>query len=936
MSLIDRKLDVISDDLWIDILLCLNYQEFTRLRSVSSRFYEIASIHDDGKYNKKLNAYWRRESYILCSNLDPAHSTPNWFEFYVQLKNFFHVNKYIAKYNKKQNKQLRRIHQLLSISKPHNEHDKNNNNNKSNATTKFKPLKGFSPNTKSIALIEIESRAYMSETEKVSPLIQCCKGDSPMIFETVFDKHKHLYKSIDSLISYSPPQTYRKIEITVLTFCILHSIKYGSVNMVKYLLTKYSDQVLMHCPELINGDTSTLLIEAMKSCNNEIIRAVLKHDKMNNSIMNFANNGSKYTALHQACCSYNPQIKKSERLSKRTIKLLIDKMNVEKVNQRGVASIYIGSKRKYKNSNQRQRYGYGMYAYGQEVQRSKVIGSPLLIAIDMLNPRREFGRSHREAIPYFTNIIIKQLIHCDKVNLNVLDENNKTPLINACMVKDNVALHAVRLLLGNGVKGIDFSYSICGWNVFHFAVLCYNDKVVECLCKYYKKNYKCKDNNKNKNKNKNKNANGEEMEMKTEMPVAIEMEAHPETEKEKEKETEQKKKKKENDKENLNEMENENKGQDNETMAQVDEIRKENNINAGDHDSNKKSIQVAATIAGKELKSEINVVINTCGEEKADKEEKDDKQENNEECNHADETKCQTNDENNVAIKEKEDAQSINEVDHQDNYNYENDEKQKKDINISERETREENVTVVTGHDDSCQDKDDEVKTHKNDHDSTKLDLEREDESKCNNNETKAMDMDDGVNQLVDHDHDDDENKNKNKNDEVEKEKQQLATIVEEVYVESEDEDEDKAEEKAEILVEKETPKEPITVKDSINEITTRGIEPFPIQTNQFLNNWISKINIAGNTPYITACSMIGNCWGDKKNRNKLKRIIELLVNVGGADILIQNADKKNGSGLIVSNRYEKSRQNREKLKMEEILKQYEEEHPHHVSPLQL
>ena len=90
----------------------------------------------------------------------------------------------------------------------------------------------------------------MSETAKLGLLIQCCKGDSQMVFAILFDKHKHLYNNLVSLISYSPSQKYRHIEITILRFGVLQG-QYGSVNMVKYLLTQCNDQVLIHCLEFI-------------------------------------------------------------------------------------------------------------------------------------------------------------------------------------------------------------------------------------------------------------------------------------------------------------------------------------------------------------------------------------------------------------------------------------------------------------------------------------------------------------------------------------------------------------------------------------------------------------------------------------------------------------------------------------------------------------
>ena len=90
--------------------------------------------------------------------------------------------------------------------------------------TQFKSVKGFSPKMTCIKLIEIEYSEYMSQIAKLSLLIQCCKSDSLMVLAIVFDKHS--YNNIVSSISYSPSQTYRHIEITILRFCILQG-QYG-------------------------------------------------------------------------------------------------------------------------------------------------------------------------------------------------------------------------------------------------------------------------------------------------------------------------------------------------------------------------------------------------------------------------------------------------------------------------------------------------------------------------------------------------------------------------------------------------------------------------------------------------------------------------------------------------------------------------------------
>ena len=82
--------------------------------------------------------------------------------------------------------------------------------------------------------------------------------------------------------------------------------------------------------------------------------------------------------------------------------------------------------------------------------------------------------SYRAAISYFTNIIIKQPIHCHKVILKVLNQNYRESMMNACMVKDNIDRTIWSKIT------VDFRYHTSGWSVFNFAVLCCNDKGGEC------------------------------------------------------------------------------------------------------------------------------------------------------------------------------------------------------------------------------------------------------------------------------------------------------------------------------------------------------------------------------------------------------------------------------------------------------------------------
>ena len=187
----------------------------------------------------------------------------------------------------------------------------------------------------------------------------------------------------------------------------------------------------------------------MKSGNNayEIIRAVSKHCK-----------NDEHAPLH-ACGSYNLQIKYQKDYLKEALNYwLINWMLKKWIKEEWKVFVLVITKiRKQKKKKDR---CIDICDLGEKQKRSKVVGSP--------SPFVNVGGSYREAIPYFTNIIIKQLIHCDKVILKVLHENNRTSMMNACVVKDTCSKIT-----------IDFGHSISGWSVFRFAVLCCNDKVCE-------------------------------------------------------------------------------------------------------------------------------------------------------------------------------------------------------------------------------------------------------------------------------------------------------------------------------------------------------------------------------------------------------------------------------------------------------------------------
>ena len=83
----------------------------------------------------------------------------------------------------------------------------------------------------------------------------------------------------------------------------------------------------MECIDVISPScpSTTLLIEAVKTNYDEIIRLVLNHPKMDKTVINKFAKQTGRNALHQVCYSFNSSLYTSQRLSKNTIKLMIDK-----------------------------------------------------------------------------------------------------------------------------------------------------------------------------------------------------------------------------------------------------------------------------------------------------------------------------------------------------------------------------------------------------------------------------------------------------------------------------------------------------------------------------------------------------------------------------------------------------------------------------------
>ena len=84
------KITKIADDVWLDILMMLDWKDFIKVKGTCHHFNHLGSNKNSGR----INRFWERESNKLCRSIEETYETRRWDEFYINLHQFLRANKY--------------------------------------------------------------------------------------------------------------------------------------------------------------------------------------------------------------------------------------------------------------------------------------------------------------------------------------------------------------------------------------------------------------------------------------------------------------------------------------------------------------------------------------------------------------------------------------------------------------------------------------------------------------------------------------------------------------------------------------------------------------------------------------------------------------------------------------------------------------------------
>ena len=440
----------IIDDIWIDIVILLHYQDFLHFQTTCQRFHRITKMtnvsinignddvtHTDTSiqanfnihhnFKKKLNQYWHDQSNLFCNNLPSNYNPKNWYPFYIQFRQFFiHFRIY--------NLQTQQID--------------------------YKLLK------------QVLSYDY-------GPLLRCCRLDTPLILDMMLCIEPDIINinNIDDINNFNSKSTtsnqlshcLKSRGQKLLTLLLLNCFRYNGINVTKYLFHRYSQDIVFNDCEF-NGKKTTLLIESIKTGNDEIISWILNHPNCSKLITLGIQEKSNINPLHEICKSaeFVAKLKPSQRLSIKTIDLMIDK---------------------------------GVDINGQNWNGNTPLHSIVNIVARGSYIKFEMKRKHsQELVGNYFMTIIKHLVNLPSINTNIRNSCERTPLDevlwwtrieeDGIRSKTNInALDLVKILLtAKDVNIKDDSKS--GTNVFHHATANGHYDVVECLCNHMIENAK--------------------------------------------------------------------------------------------------------------------------------------------------------------------------------------------------------------------------------------------------------------------------------------------------------------------------------------------------------------------------------------------------------------------------------------------------------------
>ena len=220
------SVDDIIDDLWIDIFKCLNHHEWLAMKHVCKRFNNTINDNTNNS-NPRINSYWQNWSKLLCYNISPNYTTNHWMEFYKQLTKFLIKNNYITKENKSKT-----IDFGIASNHDHG-------------------TKGFTIREYDISFLH-ENSSHHEIYESFQPIRQCCVADTPMIFEMLLTKPNY-YNNINHKLPGFFKIRIANVTHTIPKLLLAKVIKNcmrmyrPSINMIKHILDKYSNDIEMHC-----------------------------------------------------------------------------------------------------------------------------------------------------------------------------------------------------------------------------------------------------------------------------------------------------------------------------------------------------------------------------------------------------------------------------------------------------------------------------------------------------------------------------------------------------------------------------------------------------------------------------------------------------------------------------------------------------------------
>lgn len=255
-----RLHDVVIDDLLFEIFFFLNYKEFDSIIQTCKYFHNITNTDSqlNPSYHRAANRYWKIQSTALCINILPQYKPSTWRKFFFQLRSFLLKTEYISN----------DFEEFDSHDDDEYSDDEDDYNND-----------GHSPRVV-ITHRKLPKHLMLPFVDEISPLIQACIGDSPMVFEMLLSDHRNndVLKLIDpllqesiignidnlddckvsmiDLIDINSRATYKSNRFTFLEL-VLH---FHSEKMIRYLFKRFGHCLNIHTTGGLRSSLSPLTL----------------------------------------------------------------------------------------------------------------------------------------------------------------------------------------------------------------------------------------------------------------------------------------------------------------------------------------------------------------------------------------------------------------------------------------------------------------------------------------------------------------------------------------------------------------------------------------------------------------------------------------------------------------------------------------------------